>query len=117
MHLVEMRLAFGNMQGAFWEKQGAFWREFIRPGFLLRLAQLLIDEVNLAGGEAERAVAVGYSLEFGFQHGVGLHEALHLLACPHGGVALKVEAGQLGKSDGSHTGTPPLWARAFWMML
>ena len=129
---VKMRLAFFQMRHALGGNAPCFWVYARRilgkarrilgvchfgPVFSSRLAQLLIDEVNLAGGEAEAAVAVGNSLKFGFQHGVGLHEAQHLLACPHGGVALKVEAGQLGKSDGSHTGTPPFWARAFWMML
>ena len=82
-----------------------------------RLAQLFVDEGELAGCEAERAVAVGQSREFGHQGGVGLDEALHLLACPHGGVVAKVEVGQFGEGDGFHTGTPPFWRRAFWMTL
>ena len=80
---------------------------FGKLGALSRLAQLFVDEGELAGCEAERAVAVGHRCKLGRKGGVGLDEALHLLACPHGGVVAKVEVGQFGEGDGFHTGTPP----------
>lgn len=113
----EMRLAKSEMRLAFWEEVGRL-EEREGEGFSLRLAQLLVDGLDLSGGEAEQAFSVFHTLEFGFQHGVGHQEAQHLFACPHGGVALEVEAGQLGKGEWFHTTTPPLCCcRAFWMTL